>query len=329
MLTAADLLSEHVDTKLACEVLKVSRASYYRWKYPKKTEIKAPQKPHHRALSNSERQDVLNTLHEMRFVDKAPAEIYSILLDEGQYICSPRTMYRILESENEIRERRNQLRHPKYSKPELLATGPNEVWSWDITKLLGPVKWTFYYLYVIMDIFSRYAVGWMLARRENAEFARQLIGETSLRQNIRADQLTIHADRGTAMRSLTVAQLYASLGITKSFNRPNTSTDNPFSESQFKTLKYSPEFPGRFGSFEDALSFCRTFFQWYNNEHRHSGISYLTPMSVHYGKSEQILKKRKEVLLNAYEKYPERFVRKIPAPGKLPDSVWINEPKEK
>ena len=214
---------------------------------------------------------VLDLLHSPRFVDKAPAAVYATLLDEGTYHCSIRTMYRILHDAREVRERRNQLRHPKYKKPELLATGPGQVWSWDITKLLGPAKWTYYYLYVILDIYSRYAVGWMLASRENADLAKRLIRDTIEKENVDADQLTIHSDRGPAMKSHTVAQLLATLGVTKSHSRPHVSNDNPFSESQFKTLKYRPEFPDRFGSQEDGRGFCRRFFQWYNHEHYHSG----------------------------------------------------------
>jgi putative transposase len=248
-------------------------------------------------------------------------------LDEGTYLCSPRTMYRILDEKGEIKERRNQRRHPSYKKPELLSQNPNEVWSWDITKLLGPAKWTYFYLFVILDIFSRYVVGWTLARRESGALAKQLIRETCLKQNIKPGQLVIHADRGPSMKSGTVSQLYVQLGVCKSFNRPHVSNDNPFSESQFKTLKYHPKFPKRFGCYEDALAFCRSFFNWYNHEHRHSGIGFMTPEMVHYGLADQILEQRWKTLLKAYSKNPERFVGKIPEPLKLPDSVWINPPE--
>ena len=209
-------------------------------------------------------------------------------MDEGQYHCSIRTMYRILDENKEVKERRNQLRHPVYSKPELLATAPNRVWSWDITKLLGPVKWTYFYLYVIMDIFSRYVVGWMIAPAESAVLAERLIGETCAKQNIERDQLTIHADRGLSMKSKPVALLLADLGITKTHSRPHTSDDNPYSESQFKTLKYRPDFPEQFGSIEDSRSFCQDFFPWYNKEHRHTGIGLHTPESVHYSFAQDI-----------------------------------------
>jgi putative transposase len=235
-------------------------------------------------------------------------------------------MYRILQAADEVRERRNQLEHPRYQRPELLATAPNQVWSWDITKLLGPAKWTYFYLYVILDIFSRYAVGWMIACRESADLAQRFIRETVGKQGVRPDELIIHSDRGPSMKSHTVAQLLATLGITKSHSRPHVSNDNPFSESQFKTLKYRPDFPDRFGSQEDARSFCASFFRWYNEEHYHSGIGMLTPAMVHYGLAEQILARRQQSLNAAYAVHPERFVNKPPTPPALPSQVWINPP---
>jgi putative transposase len=271
---------------------------------------------------------VLDVLHSPRFVDKAPAAVYAALLDEGTYHCSIRTMYRILHDAREVRERRNQLRHPNYKKPELLATGPNQVWSWDITKLLGPAKWTYYYLYVILDIYSRYAVGWMLASRENAELAKRLIRDSIDRQNVNPGELIIHSDRGPSMKSHTVAQLLGSLGVTKSHSRPHVSNDNPFSESQFKTLKYRPEFPDRFGSQQDAHAFCKPFFHWYNHEHYHSGLGMLTPAAVHYGRAGEMLAARQRTLDVAFGTHPERFVRKRPEPMALPEAVWINPPKE-
>jgi putative transposase len=280
-----------------------------------------------RALSEEERQRVLCVLHEERFVDKAPTEVYAALLDEGIYLCSIRTMYRILHENNEVKERRNILRHPQYEKPELLATGPNQVWSWDITKLKGPVKWHYYYLYVIIDIFSRHAVGWMVAHRENAELAKLLIGETCMRQGIDKDQLLIHSDRGSPMTSKAVALLMSDLGVTKSLSRPHVSNDNPFSESQFKTLKYCPTFPKCFGSIEDARAFCQRFFDWYNNEHYHTGISLMTPAMVHYGAAEECSRQRQIVLSAAFEKHPERFVAGSPKVLELPKEVWINPPK--
>jgi len=269
---------------------------------------------------------VLEQLHSERFRDKPPVQIYATLLDEGTYLCSIRTMYRLLEENHEVRERRNQLTHPSYQKPELLATGANQVWSWDITKLLGPAKWTYFYLYVILDIFSRYVVGWMVAPRESAELAKRLIGESCCKQGIAPGQLTLHADRGSSMRSKPVAFLLADLGVTKSHSRPHVSDDNPFSESQFKTLKYRPEFPDRFGSIEDARRFCQIFFCWYNTEHHHSGIGLLTPETLHYGRAEEVNQRRQDVLSQAYERYPERFVRAHPKPPDKPTAVWINKP---
>jgi putative transposase len=311
----------------ACEALVLSRATLYRHLTPHKPQVQRHSRlPHHRALDQRERQAVLDILHQERFVDKAPREVHATLLDEGEYLCSPSTMYRILNQEGEVKERRNQLRHPPYRKPELLATGPNQVWSWDITKLLGPVKWTYFYLYVIFDIYSRYAVGWMVAHRESGGLAERLIRETSDKQGIVPGQLTIHADRGSSMKSKPVALLLADLGITKTHSRPHVSNDNPFSESQFKTLKYRPDFPKRFGSLEDSRLFCQNFFAWYNAEHRHQGISLLTPETVHYGLSNGVLAARQEVLQAAYASHPERFVRKPPVVLPLPEAVWINPP---
>lgn len=324
---AAEKLAPQVGTAGACRALGVARATLYRRRNP--AEPKAEDRSRRRqprALSQRERHDVLDVLHSDRFVDKAPAAVYATLLDENTYFCSIRTMYRILHNAREVRERRNQLRHPKYKKPELLATGPNQVWSWDITKLLGPAKWTYFYLYVILDIYSRYVTGWMLASRESADLAKRLIRETIDKQGVQADQLVLHSDRGPSMKSHSVAQLLATLGVTKSHNRPHVSNDNPFSESQFKTLKYRPEFPDRFGSQQDAHGFCGRFFPWYNHEHYHWGIGLLTPATVHYGQAEEALAARRQVLQAAYTAHPERFVRKPPEPPELPAAVWINPP---
>jgi putative transposase len=240
-----------------------------------------------------------------------------------------RTLYRILEEQAEVRERRNQLRHPLYQKPELLATAPNQVWSWDITKLRGPVTWSSFYLYVILDIFSRYVVGWMLAPAESAALAQRLIAETCQKQQIEPGQLTLHADRGSSMTAKPVAVLLADLGITKTHSRPYTSDDNPFSEAQFKTLKYRPEFPYRFGSIEDARAFCQRFFPWYNGAHRHAGIGLMPPVAVHEGRAERMRTARHQVLMTAYAAHPERFVNKPPQPPCLPQAVWINPPTNK
>lgn len=309
----------------ACAALGISRASYYRRRTitPPRARGGGAQP---RALSASERQAVLDVLHSDRFRDAAPAEVYATLLDEGIYLCSERTMYRILATEEEVRERRDQARHPTYTKPELLATRPNEVWSWDITKLLGPEKWTYYYLYVILDIFSRYVVGWMVSHRETAVLAQDFIAETAAKQGIAPDSLTLHADRGTSMTSKPVACLLADLGITKSHSRPHVSNDNPYSESQFKTLKYRPGFPERFLSLELARAFCGPFFRWYNEEHHHSGIGLHTPATVHYGEAQARQATRAETLVAAYHAHPERFVKQPPTPPALPVAAWINPP---
>jgi len=270
---------------------------------------------------------VLAELHCERFVDLAPPEVYATLLEEERYLCSLRTMYRVLDRHGEVRERRNQLRHPVATKPELLATGPNQVWSWDITKLKGPAKWTYFYLYVILDIYSRYAVGWMLADQESGELAKRLVRETMEKQGlIDGRELMLHSDRGPSMTSKTLGQLLADLSITRSLSRPYTSNDNPFSEAQFRTLKYRPEFPERFGSRQDALSFLRRFFPWYNEEHRHGGIGYLTPAQVHYGKVDQIMEKRERALAVAFRAHPERFKGRQPVSPAPAATVWINPP---
>ena len=324
---AAEKLAPEVGTAAACRAMDVSRATVYRRRRRQPTRAEEPcEHRQPRALCEPERQRVRDMLHSERFVDQAPAAVYAALLDEGTYVCSVRTMYRILHDSREVRERRNQLRHPNYKKPELLATGPNQVWSWDITKLLGPAKWTYYYLYVILDIYSRYVVGWMLASRENADLAKRLIRDSIEKQSVDAEKLTLHSDRGPSMKSHTVAQLLATLGATKSHSRPHVSNDNPFSESQFKTMKYRPEFPDRFGSQEDAHSFCQRFFGWYNDEHYHSGIGLLTPATVHYGHAAEVCKQRGEILDAAYQTHPERFVNKRPVPLALPEAVWINPP---
>jgi len=315
---------------MLCSAINLPRATFYRWRGRTSGAEPRPVRPRPappRALAPEERQQVLDQLHSDRFVDKSPGEVCATLLDEGQYLCSPRTMYRILASAQEVRERRDQLKHPVYTKPELLATGPNQVWSWDITKLLGPEKWTYFYLYVIIDIFSRYVVGWMVATRESAALASRLVWETCLKQGLPNDHnLIIHSDRGAPMKSKLLAQLLADLGITKSFSRPQVSNDNPFSESHFKTLKYHPGFPGRFGCIEDARGHCGPFFDWYNDEHRHSGIEMLTPAMLHYGRADEILAARYNVLQAAYLARPERFVKGEPRVAQAPTAVWINPP---
>jgi len=278
-------------------------------------------------LSVEERTEVLSTLNSDRFANLAPGEVFTTLLDEGRYLCSERTMYRILKDNDQVRERRRLLRHPTYERPELLATGPNEVWSWDITKLKGPVKYQYFQLYVMLDIFSRKVVGWMVADCEKDELAGQFIGETCDKEGIAPNQLTIHADRGSAMTSLHVAGLLASLGVTKSHSRPHVSNDNPYSESAFKTMKYQPKFPSRFGCQADAAAFCREFFNWYNNEHHHSGIAMLTPVDLHNGRGAAVLADRHKVKLAAFTRNPERFSNGAPALQPVPAAAWINPPQ--
>lgn len=317
----------------ACLAAGRSRATHYRT-YPVAAPVLGPVRPPRprapqpRALSPLERAGVLEVLRSQRFVDFAPAEVYATLLDEGIYLCSEATMYRLLREVGETGDRRVHSVHPPTVKPELVATQPNEVWSWDITKLHGPKKWTYYHLYVILDIYSRYAVGWMVASRESKVLAERMFAETIRKQNIARNQLTIHADRGSSMMSKPVAFLLADLGITKSHSRPHVSNDNPYSEAGFKTLKYRPDFPGTFTSIEDARRFCDTFFSWYNHDHRHSGIGFHTPFDVHHGRAEAVREARAVVLTGAYAAHPERFVRHPPKPPALPEPAWINQPPE-
>jgi putative transposase len=327
--SAAVLASNEIEALPACLALGVARATFYRYRSNLGESLSpaVDRQPPARSLSPVERQTVLDLLTSERFADDAPRQIWATLLDEGKYFCSVSTMYRILRSACGVRERRDQLRHPIYSKPELLATGPNQVWSWDITKLLGPTKWTYFYLYVILDIFSRYVVGWTLATRESGTLAQLLIAETCAKQSIVPGQLTVHADRGSSMKSKMVAQLLADLGVTKTHSRPYVSDDNPFSESQFRTMKYRPEFPDRFGSIQHGRAFCRPFFEWYNTRHHHSGIGLHTPNSVHYGLAQALDHARRLTLSEAHLAHPERFVRKPPEPPALPGAVWINPPQ--
>jgi putative transposase len=321
-------LAQSEGTAAACQALGVPRSTLYRVRKAKRQPAETAErtKPP-RALSDDEKLAVRDVLNSERFQDQAPRQVYAKLLDEQKYVCSVSTMYRVLREYREVRERRNQLRHPHYAKPELLATRPNMLWSWDITKLLGPAKWTYYYLYVIMDVYSRYVVGWMVAERESATLAERLIAETCAKQGILPGQLTIHADRGSAMISKPVAFLLADLGVTKTHSRPHVSDDNPFSEAQFKTLKYRPDYPERFGSPADARSWCQQLFRWYNREHHHTGLKLLTPADVHFGRAESVLDRRQAVLRVAYASHPERFVKGAPVRPALPDAVWINPPQ--
>lgn len=323
------VVAEHckeIGVLAACEAAGVARATWYRAQKPKVMGPRKPPKRQPRAISLEEERQVLDALNSPQFQDKCVGEVHATLLEQGTYLCSERTMYRVLARNEQVKERRNQLCHPEYKRPELLATGPRQVFSWDITKLKGPEKWKYYQLYVIIDIYSRYVVGWMLSDRESAELAAQFIDETCEKEGISHGQLTLHADRGTAMTSLAVGQLLANLGVVRTHSRPQVSNDNPYSESQFKTMKYRPEFPKRFGSFEDALAFLRTFFAWYNNEHHHEGIAMLTPSDLHHGRAEQVLEHRHQVMLAAYAANPQRFVRGAPRRGEVPSGAWINKP---
>jgi len=310
-----------------CDALGFSRATYYRMTRIELHPVEKKKQSSPRKLTAEEEDKVLLLLNSERFCDMAPGEIYATLLDESIYLCSQRTIYRILER-NKQNVQRRQKEPGSYARPELLATVPNQLWSWDITKLKGPKKWTYYYLYKIMDVYSRVVVGWMVAYRESAELAGRLINETCRRQNIKRDQLTLHADRGSSMKSTTVGQLLADLGVTKTHSRPHVSNDNPYSESVFKTLKYRPDFPECFGCIEDARNFCRDFFNWYNKDHKHSGIAWLTPEDVHYGRADEVVLKRQIVMDEVYMKNPERFVKGPPIVKKPDNQVWINKPTE-
>lgn len=324
MMQAAEELGAVVGISAACRALGVPRSSLYRARRPK---LESPPRPTPaRALSPEEKAEVRAVLNGERFWDCAPREVYATLLDEGIYHCHWRTMYRILAEHDEVRERRHQRRHPVYNKPELWATEPNQLWSWDIVQLKGP-KGTYYHLYVIIDVFSRYVPGWMMASRESAELAEKLIVETCAKQGIEQDQLILHADRGSAMRSKTVAQLLVDLGVVKSHSRPHTPTDNPFSEAQFKTMKYRPDYPEQFDGIEGARRWARGFFRWYNHAHHHTGLALMTPAMVHYGQVETVHEQRQQVWAAAYAARPERFVRGKPSLPKPPSEVWINQPK--
>jgi putative transposase len=323
-------LTPIIGTRPACRALGASPATIYRRRRPPEPRPARPRPTPARALSEAEREAVLAELHSERFVDSSPAQVWATLLDEGRYLASERTMYRLLAARHGgVRDRRDQLTHPGYAKPELLAQRPNELWSWDISKLKGPAKWTYFYLYVILDVFSRYAVGWTVQYRENGQLAKALIEQATEQQQIGRSVLTLHADRGGPMRGKPVAFLLADMGITKTHSRPYTSTDNPYSEAHFKTLKYRPEFPERFDDIEQARDFCRGFFHWYNHEHRHSGIGMMTPAAVHHGQAQQLHAGRARVLEAAYAATPERFVRRAPVPPELPTAAWINKPDTK
>lgn len=329
----AQEMAQQVSVTRVCQMLALSRSRYYR--HQRQTGRQLEEKPdettsrkrHPRALTLAEETVIRNLLNSDRFQDMSPYEVYGTLLDEeSRYLCSVRTMYRILKKYGETAPRGRQRVRTHYHKPELLATGPNQVWSWDITKLKGPRKWTYYYLYVMLDIFSRYVVGWLITTRESAAMAKELMATCYLQQGITKEQLTIHADRGSPMKSKAVAHLLADLGVTKTHARPYTSNDNPFSEAQFKTVKYRPDYPERFGSLQDARAWARPFFHWYNQQHRHSALALLTPAMIHAGRGPQVMQQRQRILEAAFRAHPERFVRGQSQPGFLPEAVWINPP---
>lgn len=327
-MTSAAELAPLIGILAACLALGVARATFYRAQQP--AQMLWPRLPRPRsplALPAPERQAILDMLHAPQHVDRSPRTVFAMLLDAGCYLASVSTFYRLLRTVDETRGRRDQLIHPAYAKPELLATAPRQLWSWDITKLKGPAKWECFHLYVILDVFSRYVVGWMLALRESAELAKELIAATCEKQRIVPGELTLHADRGSSMRSKPVAMLLVDLDVAKSHSRPHVSDDNPYSEAHFKTLKYQPQFPERFQSEVHARAFCQEFFTWYNQEHRHSGIGYMTPAAMHTGQAQRIYSARQAVLAQAFAEHPRRFHGRAPRPPALPTQVGINLPK--
>jgi putative transposase len=326
MAAAEQLASDLRNARQACAALEVARASLYRRRGPRLVRERRPRPTPARALSLVERQAVLDVLHDERFVDLAPPQVYAQLLDEGRFLCSIRTMYRVLAAACEVKERRDVRRHPPAVKPRLVATAPNQVWTWDISKLAGPVKGTWYQLYVVLDLFSRYVVAWMVALQALARLARRLLAEAFAREGVQPGQLTVHSDRGPQMVSQSVTELWATLGVVPSLSRPHVPDDNPFSESQFRTLKDRPDFPERFGSIQDARAYAQRLFGWYNHEHRHSGLGLLTPADVHLGRTDEVLAQRRVVLHAAHAAHPERFVHGLPEPPRPPSAVWINQP---
>jgi putative transposase len=329
LIPQVELAKVHVGASAACRVLGVPHTTYYRHKRPvrvgKITSTQTCRVPG-RGLTQDEQQKVISDLNSDRFKDMAPPQVYSTLLDEGVFHCSLSTMYRLLRKRGEINERRRQRTHVPAQRPELLATGPNQVWSWDITKLKGPQRWTYFHLFVVIDVFSRFVVGWCISKKSNAFIAEAMLQDAIIREKVKPGELTIHADNGGEMTSITVAELLTDLGVVKSHSRPHTSNDNPYSESHFKTMKYRPEIPARFESDEEARSIFRDLFHWYNQVHRHSGLAMLTPATVHAGKAQEVTRARAEVLSAAYSAHPERFVNKPPVPNAPPTEVWINPP---
>ncbi len=325
MIETTEALAKNIEISTACKMLGVPRSSLYRARQPKAAAKPRPRPK--RALTEADKTEVRQLLNSERFVDLAPRQVYANLLDEEIYLCHWRTMYRILDEHQESNERRNQLKHPPTAIPRWEATGPRQLWSWDITKLLGPEKWSYHYLYVIIDVYSRFVVGWMIAQQESAALAETLITETCFRENIPPEKLALHSDRGAAMRSKTVAQLLVDLHIAQSFSRPYTPNDNPYSEAHFKTLKYRPNFPDHFDTLPQARLWVQNFFDWYNYHHYHSALELLTPATVHFDQVGAVQSHRQKTLDAAFNNHPERFVKGKPTVSKLPKSVWINPPK--
>jgi len=329
-LSAVAELVPAMATRRALRALGAAHATWYRRRRTARGQAVVRSRPAPPlALSSSERQCIVATLNSARFADCTPYTVWARLLDEGTYLASVRTFYHVLAAEGLVQERRDQLVHPAHTKPELVASAPNQVWSWDITRLRSTMKWQHFYLYVVLDIFSRYVVGWLVAGAENAGLAKALIEETCDKYGIAHDTLTLHSDRGSPMRAKTTAELLVDLRVAASFSRPRVSNDNPFSEAQFKTLKYRPEFPERFDGIEHARAHLRRFFGWYNDEHRHSGIGFMTPAAVHFSQATAMQQQRAAVLAAAYRAHPERFKGKRPTPPALPDVVGINLPQPK
>lgn len=311
----------------ACEAIGMSRARFYRRRKPA-TSAASARPVSQRALTPAQQEAILAELNSERFVDCAPRQVWATLLDEGVYLCSWRTMYRLLARNQALQERRRLRRHPRYARPELAAIGPNQVWTWDITYLKGPVRGQFYYLYVVLDLFSRLVVGWLLADRECEALARRLLESSYRKHAVEPGQLTVHADRGAPMKSKSVKQLLADLDVQTSHSRPRVSNDNPFSEAGFKTMKYSPDFPERFGPFAEAEAFCQDYFVWYNQEHYHTGLALLTPAQVHYGEAPAVLARRQATLDAAFAAHPQRFGNRPAQVGALPEIVYINGPAQ-
>ena len=331
MNAAADELAALIGRRRACAAVGMARASWYRNRTPRPEPMFGPRLPRTspRQLADTERDELHELLIDERFVDMAPAEIYATLLDEGRYLASISTMYRELHRRHgAVIDRRCHATHPARTRPELHATAPNQVWSWDVTKLRGPAKGDWFFLYWILDVYSRYAVGWTIAAHETGEIAQRLISDTIAAHDVDATRLTIHADRGTQQTSRPVAQLYADLGITRSHSRPRVSNDNPYSEAGFKTFKYRPDFPRCFDSLEHAVAHGDKFFDWYNFDHHHWGLALCTPAQVHHGQVDAVIAHRQHVLDTAYTAHPERFVRRPPIAKRPPDEAWINRPTE-